>query len=254
MSSRGRLGSPEPADRFPALRIRSARGAVRAIVLVLNGGSATSRRPAHRWNLAYLRMVPFAWIVHRDRRAYGVAVWQLRYRVRGWNRDARDPVADAEWALAVAAREHPGVPVILVGHSMGGRTALYASANDAVTGVIALAPWIEPGDPYAHLAGRALVVAHGDQDRITDPAASRRYAGQADGAGARVAHFVVVGEAHAMTRRAGTWHRLVRDAVRCLLGAPDGGDVAEVMAAGRSRRFEVPLPRPAGDAAPAARM
>jgi len=35
----------------------------------------------------------------------------------------------------------------LVGHSMGGRTALRCAADQAVVGVCALAPWIEPGEP-----------------------------------------------------------------------------------------------------------
>jgi dienelactone hydrolase len=238
--------------RTPALRIRPARGGVTAIVLVLGGGSAVNANQASRRNLAYQRMRPFARIVHRDLRTHGVAVWQLRYRVRGWNRAAADPVVDAEWALAVAAREHPGVPIVLVGHSMGGRTALYAAGHEAVVGVVGLAPWVEPGDPYAQLAGRTLVIAHGDLDRITDPANSRAYAHEAAAAGARVAHFVVVGEKHAMLHRARAWNRLVRDAVRDILGRPGGGQVAAVMALPSAERFDVPLEGPV-DAAPAAR-
>jgi hypothetical protein len=44
-------------------------------------------------------MRPFVRIVHADLRDRGVAGWQLRSRVRGWNKAARDPVRDAHWAL-----------------------------------------------------------------------------------------------------------------------------------------------------------
>ncbi|WP_438949092.1 LLM class flavin-dependent oxidoreductase, partial [Streptomyces harbinensis] len=42
--------------------------------------------------------------------------------------------------MRLAARLGP-VPVVLVGHSMGGRAALRAAGHPAVTGVVALAPW-----------------------------------------------------------------------------------------------------------------
>lgn len=224
------------SELAPALHVRAAIGDVTALVLVLNGGSATSRQPAHTRNLAYQRMVPFARIVHRDLRSQGVAVWQLRYRIRGWNGPARDSLRDANWALARAVAEHPGVPIVLVGHSMGGRTAMYTCGHDAVIGAVGLAPWIEPDDPYAQTVDRTLVLAHGDLDRITDPANTRAFAHDAEKAGARVAHFVVVGDKHAMLRRASAWHRLARDSVRTILGRPGiletagGGQVADVIA------------------------
>jgi pimeloyl-ACP methyl ester carboxylesterase len=230
----------------PALRIRPATGPVTAIVIVLGGGRAVSTAKASRRNLSYLRMLPFAAIVHRDLRTDGVEVWQLRYRVRGWNRAARDPVTDVRWALARVARDHPGVPVVLVGHSMGGRTALYAAGDAAVVGVVGLAPWIERGDPHRQTAGRIVVIAHGDLDRMTDPRNSRTFAIEAAADGATVAHFVVAGEKHAMLRRAGDWHRLVRDSVRVMLGKPGGGQVAAVLAGPVDERLDVPLGRGSG--------
>jgi dienelactone hydrolase len=220
-------------------------------VLVLGGGSAKNKTPTSPRNLAYLRMRPFASVVHRDQRSAGVEVWRLRYRVRGWNGADRDPVQDLDRALERAVRAHPGVPIVLVGHSMGGRTALYAAGHDAVVGVVGLAPWVEPGDPYEQLADRMLVVAHGDLDRVTDPANTRTLALDAEKIGARVAHFVVVGEQHAMLRRARDWNRLVRDSVRVILGPfipgeSDGGQVAAVIAG--SDHVDVPL---AGRAVPA---
>ena len=71
-------------------------------------------------------------ILRQDSRpltAAGPAVHLLRYRYRGWNASAADPVLDTTWALEEIASRHPGGPVVLVGHSMGGRAALWAAAR-----------------------------------------------------------------------------------------------------------------------------
>lgn len=194
--------------RVPALEIRESAGSPRALVILLHGGAADGRGRAHRGRAAYLRMLPF------QRAMPGtVTVWRLRYRFRGWNGASADPVRDLEWALGQARTRHPGLPVILVGHSMGGRAALWGAGNTQVTAVCALAPWIEPGDPVEQLAGRTVLIAHGDADRITDPAASRRYAAEAEAAGADVTFLDVTGDGHGMLRRARYWHRLVGDFV-----------------------------------------
>ena len=86
--------------------------------------------------------------------AHGVAVWLLCYRYRGWNRPDLDPVADARWALAEIRRAHPGVPVALVGHSMGGRVALRVADEPGVVAVCALAPWTTAKDHVDQLTGK----------------------------------------------------------------------------------------------------
>ena len=83
----------------------------------------------------------------------GLAVARLRYRVRGWNGADAAPVADAHWALDQLTARFPGVPIALVGHSMGGRAALYAAGHPAVRAVVGLAPWIEPGDTERTIDG-----------------------------------------------------------------------------------------------------
>ena len=166
----------------------------------------------------------------------------LRYRVRGWNAPDLDPVRDARWALAEVEREHPGVPVVLVGHSMGGRTALRVADHPTVVAVCALAPWIEPGEPYAQLAGRSLLIAHGDRERMTDPAQSYRYAVQARSVASRVARFSVLGDGHAMLKRAGDWTRLVVDFVLGELGfEPQAPDIANAMRERTPDGLDVPL-------------
>ena len=226
----------------PGLRIRSGHGPVTGVVLVLGGGRADSLARGSRRHLSYQRMRPFARTAARAAGPRGVAVWRLRYRVRGWNGDARDPVRDAFWALELAATRHPGAPVVLVGHSMGGRTALHAAGAPAVVAVCALAPWIEPGDPVDQLAGKLVVIAHGDRDRVTDPANSRRYATDAARAGATVAHFEVAGESHALLRRAADWHTLVRDTVASAFGFPDPrAQLATVLDDPPERRLGVAL-------------
>ncbi|GAA2808979.1 alpha/beta hydrolase [Saccharopolyspora taberi] len=184
----------------PALRIMPGSGA-RTLVLVLHGGRITSSEPARTHHLAYQRMLPIARGV---RRRTGSEVWLLRNRFRGWNAPDLHPVADARWALAEAARRHPGARIVVVGHSLGGRVALRVADADGVAGVCALAPWTEADDPVDQLAGRAVLIVHGDNDRITSPAASADYA---DRAGARLE--VVRGSGHAMLRHRRTWDRLV---------------------------------------------
>jgi len=99
-------------------------------------------------------MVPFGWALRRATRGADVAVWQLRYRYGGWNEPYRDPLRDVSWALDEVRRRHPDAVVVLIGHSMGGRAALWAAGEPTVVAVCALAPWIEPGDPAGQVAGR----------------------------------------------------------------------------------------------------
>jgi dienelactone hydrolase len=179
-------------------------------VLVLHGGRARSTEPTSAWQLAYRRMVPIANAVHRSAADDGTAVWLLRNRVRGWNEPDRDPVLDARWALDRIRERHPGCRVVLVGHSMGGRAALRVAGDDDVVGVCALAPWVEPAEPVDQLAGRQVLIAHGDQDRWTDPGRSYEYARRATRVTDRVCRFEVHGSGHTMLNRAADWTGLVR--------------------------------------------
>ncbi len=89
-----------------------------AVVVILHGGAERGREAVAWWRLPVLRMLPFARAVER-RAGDRLAVLRLKNRVRGWNGAATDPVVDARWALDRVRRVLPGVPIALVGHSMG---------------------------------------------------------------------------------------------------------------------------------------
>lgn len=180
-----------------------------ALVLVLHGGRSQGHGRAHRFRLAYRRMLPFARRLAAAGGDRGLAVWMVHYRYRGWNAPAMDAKRDALWALDEAARRHPGIPVVMVGHSMGGRAALHTAGHRGVRAVCALAPWLDGTDPVAQLAGRTVLIAHGDRERMTDPCESYAFAVRAKRVTERVCRFDVLGDGHAMLRRAGDWHSLV---------------------------------------------
>jgi dienelactone hydrolase len=98
--------------------------------------------------------------------------------------------------------------VVLVGHSMGGRTVLAGGGDPLVRGVCALAPWTVDTDPVTQLAGGTVLFAHGSLDTVTSPRASRAYAARVAQVASRVGYVVVAGDLHAMLFRWRRWHRL----------------------------------------------
>ena len=229
-------------DEVANVHVRPARGPARAVVLVLHGGAEASESVVRPWRLAYVRMVPFARSLHAVGAKHGLAVWQLRNRVHGWNEPRLDPVADARWALAGIRERHAGLPVVLVGHSMGGRVALRVADDPAVVGVCALAPWTPAEEPVAAVRDKDVLIVHGTGDRMTDPAQSYDFAVRAAPVSARLARVEVAGEGHAMLRRPAVWARLTRDFTLTTLAVP-GADttVADVWTKPAARRLRIPL-------------
>ncbi|CAN5318951.1 alpha/beta hydrolase [soil metagenome] len=231
------------ATRRPYVDVRDPAGPVRAVALVLHGGRANGTGVPNNLSLARLRMRPFQKTIARAGRRHGVAAWMLHYRVRGWNGAAADPVRDVTWALAEARRRHGDSPVVLVGHSMGARAGLRAAGDPSVVAICALAPWLPEGEPVDQLAGRTLVIAHGDRERWTDPEGSYRYAVRAKAVTPEVARFDVVGDAHGMLRRAADWHALARNVTLGALGIePFAPAVTNALHQEGTRGLRVPLP------------
>jgi hypothetical protein len=125
---------------------------------------------------------------------------------------------------------------------MGGRVALRVADDPAVTGVCALAPWTPEGEPVAQLADRTVLIAHGDRDRMTDPALSYTYAERAKEVTDAVARFEVLGEGHALLRRYREWTLLVRRFTLGVLGVVDlDREIAEALAKPAPAGLRVPV-------------
>lgn len=138
----------------------------RALVILVHGGLVRSKLPVSDSNLSV------GWALMRtyqDRlsthfAARGVEVWALLHRYAGWNSDAHpSPVPDLEWALDEARRLRPGVPVVVVGHSMGARTALRVAEDPSIVGLVGLCPWY-PADEVVPPAGMPVRVAFAEWD------------------------------------------------------------------------------------------
>jgi predicted esterase len=154
----------------PALTRRDTDGRPTGLVLMLHGGKADGLMPIDERSASWRRS---RWMMgHIDDRLNraGVGIWLLRYQVGGWNARVASPpspVPDARWALDEVRRELGELPVVLLGHSMGARTAVAVADDPSVAGVVALAPWLPAGEPVGTLAGKHFAAAHGRSDKIT---------------------------------------------------------------------------------------
>ena len=169
----------------------------------------------------YLRMLWLYWHLVRMLALRRVVVSLVRNRVMGWNGldgAVPDPVVDARQVLTRITDHDPSAPIVLVGHSMGGRTAIHVADHPNVVGVVALAPWIEPDDSVAPLAGRSLFIAHGTLDAVTSAAESYAFAARAREAGVLVARVEVRRDGHAMVRHFRVFHAWATAACAQMLG------------------------------------
>jgi alpha-beta hydrolase superfamily lysophospholipase len=113
--------------------------APRAVVLMLHGGKEHSTQPVDGRSASWRRMAALQHAVTPRLHEAGVSTWLLRYRTRGWDGGA-SKVQDTRWALDEIRTAVGEVPVVLLGHSMGGRTAVHVADHPQVAGVVALAP------------------------------------------------------------------------------------------------------------------
>ncbi|NED93742.1 alpha/beta fold hydrolase [Phytoactinopolyspora alkaliphila] len=163
-------------------------------------------------------MLPFARSLAVAGGSSGLAVWRVRYRLRGWNGTEASPVRDVAEVLELAAHRHPGVPVALVGYSMGGRVALTLASRPGVRTVVALAPWVTESARPEELEGRHALFMHGARDRTTDAHLTAAFAMRVAPLSASCGMVGVRGDGHAMVRRPRVWHRLTTGFVLSSVG------------------------------------
>ena len=193
-----------------------------AAVLVFHGGSANSMMRVPWFSPAVLRLIPVARAVAARNKS--AAVYRLRFSVRGWNRDGTDVLRDARWALDQIALRHPGLPIVVAGHSLGGRVAMHVAGmkvgpdgSSTVVGAVGLAPWVDPADPVGRLRGVPLSIVQGTRDRMVPERSTRAWIARAGAAGALVESTIIDGAGHAMLRYFRRWHRLTADGVASVL-------------------------------------
>jgi alpha-beta hydrolase superfamily lysophospholipase len=181
----------------------------RGVVLMLHGGAEYGHRPVDERSLAYRRTRWMFASISEGLVAGGAVVALLRFTVKGWNGGhgpVPAPVEDARAALAELRATYAGLPIVLLGHSMGARAAARTADDPGVVGVVGLAPWLPADDPVAALAGRHLVAVHGTRDRITSPRATRRYVERAAGVAASARLVELPGLGHYMLRGRNRWN------------------------------------------------
>lgn len=194
----------------------------RGLILMLHGGRADGHEPVDEssasWRRSRWMMREIAERVHAE----DVGLWLLRYLHRGWNERSANgpsPVPDARWALDQVRAAHGDVPVVILGHSMGARTAVAVADDPSVAGVVALAPWLPAGEAVAPLAGKHLVAAQGRRDRITSFRATRAFVERAAGVAASAHMHDMGGVGHYMFRRRRRWNDLAVEQSLAVLDA-----------------------------------
>ncbi|KQX81416.1 dienelactone hydrolase [Streptomyces sp. Root55] len=213
------------------------------VLLLPDGETDSRRRPS---TLSYAVQLPFARTLARAGQEDGLAVHVVHYRCRGWN-DGADPVTDARWAADEVVRRYGDVPVCLVGHGTGGRAALRAGGHEAVTSVLAMAPWLpDAGAPepesVKHLAGRRVLIVHGTNDARTDPELSYRLAERAKKANRSTCRFEVHSDGHALRQHRAEVVALAADFVRgSLFSRSYARPVADAFAAPPPLGLRMPL-------------
>ncbi|MFL6062135.1 MAG: alpha/beta hydrolase [Marmoricola sp.] len=202
------------------------------LVLMLHGGAERGDAPVDHRSLALRRTGAMFRAISGDLAEHGAATALLRFSVKGWQAkpagsDATDadstsgrtpsPVADARLAIRDLHTAHPDLPIVLLGHSMGARTAAWVADEPGVVGVVGLAPWFPTDDPVEALAGKHLVAAHGRRDRITSARATRRFVERAQEVAAEARFVDMGGVGHYMLRGIGAWNRVALTETVCLL-------------------------------------
>lgn len=143
--------APQPPEALP-LHVWTARGPTRAVILALHGfgdaGDLTFEDAARAWSRRGIA------VYAPDQRGFGATA--SRHDWPGVDALTSDAVA---LSRALRAR-YPGVPLVVVGHSMGGGVALVAAARGLDADALVLAgPAIAGGDALRPLYRTAARIA-----------------------------------------------------------------------------------------------
>jgi pimeloyl-ACP methyl ester carboxylesterase len=204
----------------PFLTMSPSPGTPRGLVLMLHGGADRGIEPIDDRSLSWRRARWMMREVQGPLHEAGVEVWLLRYRLKGWNlghAELPSPVPDARWALDEVRRSHGELPVVLLGHSMGGRTAVAVADDPNVVGVVAVAPWLPRGEPVEPLAGKHLLAAHGQRDRITRHKDTKYYVERARHVAASASLTTMDGLGHYMLKGRRRWNSFAAESSLRLL-------------------------------------
>lgn len=172
------------------------------VLLLPDGDEVSSRRPSLLPTAPSVRRLGRR--LQRVGRQQSLATHLVHYRYRGWNGSEAHLAHDAVWAADEAVRRYGDVPVCLAGCGMGGRAALRAAGHEAVSTVLALAPWLPAEDraataePVKQLCGRRVLIVHGTRDTRSDPELSFRLAARAKKANRDVCRFEVHTDGHGL--------------------------------------------------------
>lgn len=211
--------------------------APRAVVLMLHGGQEHSVEPVSDRHLSWWRVARMAKALRSFAGDESLSLHVLQYGQRGWNGSIDPaPVRDARWALDQVSAAHPTLPVVLVGHSMGGRTACRVADHPHVVGVVALAPWLPEGEPNHAIADRHLRVIHGTRDKWTSARWSREYVGRSQPIADSATWQSLPGAGHFMLRHVSAWNGFVKDSITDILAsASPSGEAPSEADTGKGR-------------------
>jgi pimeloyl-ACP methyl ester carboxylesterase len=175
--------------------LRVSNGQREVAVVCLNGGQR--REVAGTWSAT------LEWLVQRlAPRFPELAFAEVRYRVKSW-RQLDLCIEDARAAIAATGAAR----VRLLGFSMGGAVAISVADDDAVEGVLGLAPWIPDQLDLEALRGRRLDILHGSLDRYlpgipgVSAVASRRGFERARALGIDGSYTLIQGGVHGVALR-----------------------------------------------------